>query len=153
MIKISQAKKQDMKQAVELVRRLPEIYNQRDPFYRLEKNYSRKHVPYLKKLFQKGVYFLAKDNDQIAGVLIATVQKRIPIFDVKKGGIIKDIFIHPDYRRQGLATKLLREAQRYFKKKKIKFIELQVKSDNCPALKAYEKFGFEEYKKMMRKKI
>ena len=47
-----------------------------------------------------------------------------------------------DSQRHGLAEKLLTEAEKWLKAKKVRRLELTVIKENIPALKLYEKLGF-----------
>jgi ribosomal protein S18 acetylase RimI-like enzyme len=50
--------------------------------------------------------------------------------------------VHRDYRRQGLGEALLRACITKAKDKGITRIELEVRADNLPAIRLYEKLGF-----------
>ncbi|MHB8904100.1 MAG: GNAT family N-acetyltransferase [Patescibacteria group bacterium] len=52
-----------------------------------------------------------------------------------------DIFVHPDHRRQGLASKLIIELIALAKKKKVRSLIAEAPSLN-PVLKLYKKNGF-----------
>lgn len=54
---------------------------------------------------------------------------------------IIDIFVHPDYRRQGLAGKLIKELVALAKKNKVRSLIAEAPSLN-PILKLYKKNGF-----------
>ena len=51
---------------------------------------------------------------------------------------------HPDFRRQGVAENLLMTMMDYAQLAKVSKIFLEVRSDNIPAQKLYEKMGFVE---------
>ena len=54
---------------------------------------------------------------------------------------IIDVLVNEEYRRTGIATKLLKALIKDFKGKKEK-IMLEVRSKNTPAINLYEKLGF-----------
>jgi len=56
---------------------------------------------------------------------------------------IINIFVHPDYRRQGLADELVRELIALAKKKKVRSLIAEAPSLN-PVLKLYKKNGFRQ---------
>ena len=64
------------------------------------------------------------------------------IFDIiyEKCEII-DIFIEENYRRKGIAILLIKEIEKDFS---IENITLEVREDNIPAIKLYEKIGFKK---------
>ena len=50
--------------------------------------------------------------------------------------------VHPDFRRQGVATILMHEAKRQLKRRGCVFIYLKVRRSNLSAKTFYEQFGF-----------
>jgi len=50
----------------------------------------------------------------------------------------------------GMGKKMFDELIKWFKRNKIKHVELSVDSRNEMAVKAYQKFGFKEFMKKMR---
>lgn len=58
---------------------------------------------------------------------------------------ISMVATHPDYRRKGLAKRLLAKAIEHAKTHKAKIITLEVISDNTPAYSLYTKLGFIHY--------
>jgi ribosomal-protein-alanine N-acetyltransferase len=61
---------------------------------------------------------------------------------VKIGHVI-DIAVHPQFRRQGIGSMLLKELMRRLIKKGCTQIRLEVRVSNIAAQKMYEKFGFQ----------
>ncbi len=55
---------------------------------------------------------------------------------------ITSIAVHPDFRRLGLASALLKKIVKICYKKMIKYITLEVRAGNTAAISLYEKFGF-----------
>lgn len=55
---------------------------------------------------------------------------------------ILNLAVHPDFRRQGIATVLMDEALKELKKKGCVFIYLEVRASNISAIKFYELFKF-----------
>lgn len=59
-------------------------------------------------------------------------------------GQIGDIAVHPDHRRQGLATALLRTCISQMPENGLQRLTLEVRSQNLPALRTYTALGFYE---------
>jgi [ribosomal protein S18]-alanine N-acetyltransferase len=55
---------------------------------------------------------------------------------------ILNLAVHQDYRRKGVATRLMNEILRELKKKECVFMYLEVRASNTGAQKFYEFFGF-----------
>ena len=88
---------------------------------------------------EKGEYFMnIKENNTIVGSLWVKKYNNTYIF--------RDIFVLPDYRRQGIASQMITAMLKHLKPKKMP-IFLYVDSDNKAAISAYVKLGFEKVKK------
>jgi ribosomal-protein-alanine N-acetyltransferase len=55
---------------------------------------------------------------------------------------IMNLAIHPDWRRKGIATRLVEETISISRKNAVQKIHLEVRRSNDPARSLYEKFGF-----------
>ncbi|MCI8554809.1 MAG: ribosomal protein S18-alanine N-acetyltransferase [Clostridiales bacterium] len=55
---------------------------------------------------------------------------------------ITNLVVHPAFRRQGIAARLLREARLYAERHRVRRITLEVRVSNAPAIALYEAFGF-----------
>jgi ribosomal-protein-alanine N-acetyltransferase len=64
----------------------------------------------------------------------------------KKVGYISWVMVHPDYRRKGIATALMKSAIEYIRKKGMDRAVLNVVSTNTPATDMYLKLGFKEFR-------
>ena len=89
------------------------------------------------------VSLVAKVNGEIAGFIIGMmyIERRAPI------GHILTIDVSPEYRRKGIAQRLLHEIEKIFKEKGVKTCQLEVREDNIAALRLYKGSG---YKKVAR---
>lgn len=63
-------------------------------------------------------------------------------WQILEEGHITNIGIHPDFRRLGLASFLMIDLIREAYKNYIKYITLEVRAGNIPAISLYDKFGF-----------
>lgn len=68
-------------------------------------------------------------------------------------GEIYNLYIDENYRRKGLAKKLIKHAENYLSSKGIEFLELKVTETNLPAVKLYEKLNFKKTRIVMEKKL
>jgi ribosomal-protein-alanine N-acetyltransferase len=81
--------------------------------------------------------FLVFDEQDILGYSIAVCcSKNIRATIMKMG-------VHPEHRRKGVATVLIKQILEILKGKKIKDVCLNVEITRKPAIALYEKFGFE----------
>ncbi len=80
-------------------------------------------------------FFIAEANGDIAGY--------IGIDTVLDEGYITNIAVFPEHRKKGIASALLAHTENFAKENKLSFITLEVRVSNSPAIKLYEKHGFE----------
>lgn len=81
-------------------------------------------------------YFVAKLNDKVVGFAGTWI-----ILDESH---ITNIAIHPNCRKQGIASKLLNELLCYCRKKGCKAFTLEVRSSNDAAKALYGKYNFKQ---------
>jgi len=62
-----------------------------------------------------------------------------------KLGYLSTVMVHPDYRRKGIATRLLKNAIAYIQRKSMRKAVLHVDSTNTPAIGVYAKMGFKAF--------
>lgn len=87
-------------------------------------------------------YFTIEVDGKYAGNVVLQHQNYDPKSD--EGRV--HLWIHPDYRGKGLATKALRELVKYGLKKKFKRIFAQCKAINKGMIKINKKLGFKKVK-------
>lgn len=57
-------------------------------------------------------------------------------------GEVLNLAVHPDCRRQGYASALLREGETVLRRKGVEALYLEVRASNIPAIALYKSFGF-----------
>jgi ribosomal protein S18 acetylase RimI-like enzyme len=82
-------------------------------------------------------FFVAETDGKPIGT--AMVEKRGRI------GYIQTVMVHPDFRRKGTATQLMKTAINYIKSRKLNKAILHVLSENYPAKILYQKLGFNTF--------
>ena len=80
------------------------------------------------------LYLTAWDGEKIAGYM--------GIWEILDEGHITNVAVSPLYRRQGIGEKLIDEILRITSMHGIKSWTLEVRVDNEPAIRLYEKMGF-----------
>jgi ribosomal-protein-alanine N-acetyltransferase len=56
---------------------------------------------------------------------------------------ILNLAVHPEFRRRGIASKLIWNALKKLRLSAVNLVTLEVRASNTAAIKLYEKFGFE----------
>jgi len=71
---------------------------------------------------------------------------RITGFSIMKDngdhGLLRQLAIHPDFRRKGLGKKLVEASEEWFVKRNIKLLKIWVKEDNVAAIDLYKNFNY-----------
>jgi ribosomal-protein-alanine N-acetyltransferase len=125
--------------------------NQLDKLYTIEEQcfneeaFSRQQIAYLLTDYNT-IALAAKNNADIAGFIIA----QIDVDDNNEFGHIVTLNIPPNYRKKGVATQLLQEIQVLLKHRGINECRLEVREDNHPAIKLYQKLGYQTVGKLDR---
>ena len=82
-------------------------------------------------------FLVAEASGKIVGTVI--------INDRGKSGYISSVMVHPDYRRKGIATRLMTDALNYIRRRKKARSVLHVDSTNASAKSVYVKLGFKTF--------
>jgi ribosomal protein S18 acetylase RimI-like enzyme len=62
--------------------------------------------------------------------------------EIQKMGHIAAVYVIPAYRRQGIASALMKEALKWMKERKVEYVSLNVVVQNAEAIAAYTAMGF-----------
>ncbi|MHA1615764.1 MAG: ribosomal protein S18-alanine N-acetyltransferase [Candidatus Njordarchaeales archaeon] len=81
------------------------------------------------------IFLVAEVNGKIIGYIAGRVE-------YGNLGHIVTIAVHPNWRRKGLGTMLMRKILNYFRKNSCKKAYLEVRVSNEPAIKLYQRLGF-----------
>lgn len=87
--------------------------------------------------------FMAKEHGLIIGVamLLIVDKPANPRFTNGKIGEVMNVYTHKQYRRQGIATKLLQLLMEMAKQQRLDLVEVEASNEGYPV---YQKLGFEE---------
>ncbi len=85
------------------------------------------------------IFFVATNKNKLIAYAGIGIEQDMP-----DTGRIPEVFIKNEYRRRGIATKLIEKAIEYLQKHKRKFIRLNVSIRNTAARKLYAKLGFHQ---------
>jgi ribosomal protein S18 acetylase RimI-like enzyme len=115
------------------------------------KNWDEEIDSWLK---DKDTRLLAGEIDgELAGYARIAVESAPDYAAAKKIGVIYDVFVLEQYRRQGIADALCTAALEWLQKKKVKHIELSVDARNEAGIALWKKLGFFSYKLRLRKDL
>ncbi|MDD4984054.1 MAG: GNAT family N-acetyltransferase [Candidatus ainarchaeum sp.] len=93
------------------------------------------------QLIEDGINFAGELNGRVVGLIESSIGK-LP--KTNHTLYVSQLNVLKDYRRNGIASKLLKKLLSVAKQKKIKLIYLNIVSTNKPAIRLYEKLGFKK---------
>jgi len=131
-VKIRKAKKGDLKEIARIYREGYMVYNEKWTFDKAVKkirSYSKD---------KKDKIFVAVVDNNIVGFIIFHEYEWI-----NKNGFIDELFVDKKFRGGGIGGELVRHIVDYFKKRKIKEVEL-LANTKSKAMKFYKKMGFKK---------
>ena len=82
------------------------------------------------------LWLVALDGDRVAGYIGSQT--------VMDESDMMNVAVHPDYRKQGIATGLIVGLVEELHKKGSRCLTLEVRASNTPAISLYEKLGFRQ---------
>ena len=91
---------------------------------------------------QESVIFLAKDHDQAAGFV--QLYPSFTSLGMKRLWVLNDLYVAPEFRKQGVGTALLERAQKLGQETDASSLMLETEVNNHSAKALYEKLGFEK---------
>jgi ribosomal protein S18 acetylase RimI-like enzyme len=97
-----------------------------------------------------GYYLVYMENHVIRGWI--GVGRTVDYYSEEMIGFIPEIYVLPQYRKQGVAEKLCEEALRHLKEKGYQRVQLNVFSGNH-AKHLYQNLGFQEVSILMEKNL
>ena len=129
-----------------------QVSNELDFVTQIAKIYNTKaeNLPYLDyfltnffKPHKKNFMVIAKDNEKIISIVRFQYQNGLDNLDMKDKVLITGLQTLEEYKRQGIATNLVKCGIAYVKKHTPEYlVTLFVAKDNEPAVNLYKKLGF-----------
>ena len=91
----------------------------------------------------RSVFLVAeRQPGQLAGFLVGTVEREIPIYRLREYGFVHDLWVEEPYRNEGLARQMVTLAVERFRMIGVTQVRLDVLVDNAPARALFEACGF-----------
>ena len=103
---------------------------------------------------EDAVVLVAVDgDDRPVAYLVAECRDAPPIFAAQRKGTVYDLYVLPEARRSGLATRMMHAAEAALRERGAQEMDLQVAARNVEALKFYEKLGMRAVAVRMFKRL
>ena len=85
---------------------------------------------------------VAEIDGELVGFCYSYISHKPKYFKLEKFGFVGDLFIEPEYRRQGVGRMLVNDTMEFFSRRKVRQIELLVAIKNTNTIKFWESLGF-----------
>ncbi|MFB2878775.1 N-acetyltransferase family protein [Floridanema aerugineum] len=144
---IRRAKQSDIPAILPMVGKICALHETWDAAkYGFLPNPAQRYEGWLSKLVKsdRTVFLVAEDETKalLAGFLVATIEREIPIYRLKEFAFIHDLWVEPEYRRTGVARQLVMETIEQFQKMGVEQIRLDTAAINEAARKLFSECGF-----------
>lgn len=156
MTNIRKAKIKDIPKMLPLWLELMDFHEKLDAVYykRNKKALQSCKIQIKKNIYGKNsTYLVAEEDNKIVGYIGGNIEKRPPGMQIQENGFVLGASVTKKYQNKGIGKKLEKELLRWFKTKKIKFVELRSHSKNKKTIIAWQKMGYKENLKLMIKKL
>jgi GNAT superfamily N-acetyltransferase len=88
------------------------------------------------------VILVAERNGETVGILRCRAVRRSPLVAGSRHAVVTTVFVRPDHRRKGVLRALLREADGWCRRRRIRDMRLQCALSNETGRRAWESLGF-----------
>ncbi|OGG02495.1 hypothetical protein A2W14_01705 [Candidatus Gottesmanbacteria bacterium RBG_16_37_8] len=90
---------------------------------------------------------------KIVGFIAGYIKFLFPWYKTKSVGHISFLAIDPEFQKSGYGRKLNEAAEKWFKERNLKYIELYSNERNSSGQKAWNSYGYKPFNIFFRKKI
>lgn len=94
--------------------------------------------------------YVAKIENKIVGYIYCKINSIDNGPTLKREGLIDGLYVEEEYRKQGIATKLMEAAKEWAKKMEIKYVFLNVLEENKNAMNLYLKNEFKNFERKLK---
>ncbi len=100
----------------------------------------------------RSVVLVAQVDGKIIGFVRAEIREN-PILENGRLGIIVELYVHPQYRRRGVAKRLVEEASKELALRGVSVVGAEFPAANSVARAFYENLGFRPYLSVYIKEV
>ena len=87
---------------------------------------------------------IALADDKIVGYASVVEREQPRFYKVRTVGAVSALMVAKEYRRRGVATRIMAEAKNFFRKRGVKYYTFYTAAANSDAIALYEKLGMEK---------
>jgi ribosomal protein S18 acetylase RimI-like enzyme len=142
---IREVKEDDLKSIAPLLTRFYRFNEEFDPAWSTKELSEEEIEEILKRRMSAGdLILVAEVEGRIVGFLRAEIEEN-PFLENDKIVMIKELYVKPEFRRRGIARRLVDEASKLLRKFDAKILAAEFPTLNVVANDFYKKLGFRSY--------
>ncbi len=147
LIEVRDATKGDLRAVTRLWTQLAEHHSKLSDEFSLSWDGRLRWSKYLSSKFREisTKLIVAEEDEKIVGFMLCLLSPNNPVFAERKIGVISDVYVSPERRMKGVANLMFGHAVQWFKKNKVRSVQLGVAAVNLEAIEVWRKLGFEPY--------
>ncbi|OFW57369.1 MAG: hypothetical protein A2W01_06945 [Candidatus Solincola sediminis] len=151
VLKVIPAEESHIPQVIELWKELMDFHRGLDGFYSRKKDGEISFRNYMEKCIMASdcLALVAIESDEVAGYSISTMSKHPPVLEIESYGLISDMAVKAEHRRQGIGSAMLMETLDWFASSGVDRIELHAAATNPIGNSFWIKHGFKDYEHIL----
>lgn len=146
-IEIREATAKDLREVVDLWELLAKHHEKLSPHFSLAWDSKRKWSKYLRKKFSEisTKLIVAEENGRLVGFMLCLLSPNAPVLKERKIGVVSDVYVLEERRMKGVGREMLNYSIKWFRKNRVKTVQLIVAHDNMAARTVWRQLGFEPF--------
>lgn len=150
MLLIRRASTSDISSVATLWMVMMREHESRDPRLRLGEDPCKIYADQLGEMMNcpDNALFVAEDDGVITGYVLALLLPNPPVFKEQRYGFIAEMVVDPNSRRKGTGRELWDRAKRWFRRKGVHNVQLNVSPLNKEGVAFWSSLGFRDFLKI-----
>lgn len=144
---IREARQYDIEGVVTLWRMLQEDHQAIEPRIRMSESSEQRWRTDFPGWVRSNVHgmFVAETDNRLVGLATVHPYWPAPVYEEREEAYVNELIVHPDWRGQGIARKLIRAVQEWARERGITQIRAGVIAANPAALDFWKKIGADPF--------
>ena len=137
----------DAEQIAKLYLQFWEVHKDKNPLHQphWKINYKNCLIDTLDAIQDKEYeMYVAYESGIVMGFILIVIKEHPEFYNVKRYGYIEEVVVDKNYRRNGIAKKMVRFVLKHYKKKGLKYVQIAAEIKLPIAIKAWESLGFKQ---------
>jgi L-amino acid N-acyltransferase YncA len=147
LIEVRDATKKDLKAVTSLWTELAEYHSKLSDDFALAWDSRLRWSRYLASKFKEisTKLVVAEEDGKLVGFMLCLLSPNTPVYAERKIGVVSDVYVLPERRKRGVTRLMFDHAVKWFRKNKVRSIQLGVAAANPEAIAVWRKMGFEPF--------